>query len=694
MARGFTVESVEIEGFKGFTSPKHVDFKGRHVFLLGQNGRGKSSIVEAVRWGLFGSAYRPNEVVKNQHYSGSCCVTIELTRDGEPWKLRRTLNLGTGSSSEPVLTDQEGIRHNIREVMPQLGSADAGEGAHIIFASQSAPLRRQPEDLDPFERTVLNYLGLTHPRALLSHLNEFIYEQTELEHQLDEELTNVRRSFDDQLSEEEAIRANILNAPPWGEGPTPSVVVSEQKARRFIEEITRRSLGDEMDGLSLDALIELAENSIDQRNIQDHGALVQDASTISASRRNLEDLFNNESEIETLKITIANTKSELANLNGGTTSNELHDQLKAAKFDATTESIRLRIAQDANDLIHREESDEVPCPICDTYNDRQHLESVLTHLIEESDDRISSKVQELELKLKSAVEIENKLLELQKELKSLREDRQGILGQMSEDERSVLNERHDVTAMIDERKQSEADLQEQIDDQTKWLASKNGELDRLKEENRFHLIQRRLNQLKADKAELDLVLRAYENLVIFGNTVRKIKESVESALNAQLARDIPRVSETLPRSFNALTRHAWYDRLVISKDYLPKLELKVGSSADPSNREDPTGVLNGQAESALTLVPYFAFSEADGAPTEVYLVMLDDPTRALDTEHIKILVERLQELGRNVQLIVASQETERFEDMMPDVFERDSYVVIEPTEWSPLAGPTLDVKYG
>lgn len=194
--------------------------------------------------------------------------------------------------------------------------------------------------------------------------------------------------------------------------------------------------------------------------------------------------------------------------------------------------------------------------------------------------------------------------------------------------------------------------------------------------------------------ELDRVLRSYDNLVVFGNTVRKIRDSVQSTLNAQLARDIPRVSKTLSKSFSALTRHPWYDRLVISEDTLPKLELKVASSADPSNREDPTGVLNGQAESALTLVPYFAFSEADGAPTEVYLVMLDDPTRALDTDHIKILVERLRELGRNVQLIVASQETERFEEMIPAAFERDSYVVIEPTEWSPSAGPTLDVKYG
>ena len=132
----------------------------------------------------------------------------------------------------------------------------------------------------------------------------------------------------------------------------------------------------------------------------------------------------------------------------------------------------------------------------------------------------------------------------------------------------------------------------------------------------------------------------------------------------------------------------------ISEDNLPKLELRVASSQDPIGREDPTGVLNGQAESALNLVPYFAFSQPDDTPTEVYLVMLDDPTRALDTGHIRILVERLRELGRNVQLIVASQETERFETMIPDVFNDDSYVIIEPTGWSPSSGPNLKVKYG
>lgn len=273
MAAGFSVQSVEIEGFKGFASPTAIDFRSRHVFLLGRNGNGKSSIVEAVRWGLFGSAYRPNEVVKNQHYSGDCRVTVKLIRDGELWTLRRILNLGTGSSSASVLTDRHGNRRPIREVMPQLDSVDAGEGTHIIFAPQSAPLRRQPEDLDPFERTVFNYLGLTHPRALLSNLEDFLEDQTEAEHELDEELTDARKNIDGQITEEQTRRSNILNAPPWGTGPAPSIAASEQKARRFIEEITGKPPCDDLEGLSLDALVESAEKSLGERRTQDQGSL-------------------------------------------------------------------------------------------------------------------------------------------------------------------------------------------------------------------------------------------------------------------------------------------------------------------------------------------------------------------------------------------------------------------------------------
>ena len=693
MATGFSVQSVEIEGFKGFASPQAIDFRSRHVFLLGRNGNGKSSIVEAVRWGLFGSAYRPNEVVKNQHYSGACRVTVKLIRDGELWTLRRTLNLGTGSSSEPILTDRHGNRRPIREVMPQLDSVDAGEGTHIIFAPQSAPLRRQPEDLDPFEKTVFNYLGLTHPRALISNLKEFLEDQTEAEHELDEELTDARKNIDGQITEEQTRRSNILNAPSWGTGPAPSIVASEQKARRFIEEISGKSPGDDLEESSLEALVESAEKSLGESRTQDQGSLEKEAEVLAKSRGRLEELRSVQTHIKTQESTVQSTKCKLEAVYDGHTSDELQQKLADAKFEATTESIKGRIVRDAIDLIGRDDSEEVPCPICDSHQDRQVLVSTLQGTATQSDDSTSSIVAALESRLQESEELE-RLLETEEAQLRLLHDKATDAAALVDDEDEVrLAEADDIDQLIENYAQKESIIDAQMNDQEAWSASKRAELNRLKEESRLHRIQRRLNNLQTNRRELDRVINSYNSLVAFGQSARTIKEVVSSHLNEQLAQDIPRVSEVLSKAFSALTQHPWYDRLIISNSALPKLQLRVASSQDPTGREDPTGVLNGQAESALVVVPHFAFSQTDDTPTEVYLVMLDDPTRALDTEHINILLERLRELGRNVQLIVASQETERFQEMIPNVFDEDSYVIIEPTGWSPHNGPTLKIMY-
>ena len=203
-------------------------------------------------------------------------------------RFARTLNLGAGSTSEAILTDRHGHRRPMREVMPQLDSVDAGEGTHIIFASQSAPLRRQPADLEPFERTVFNYLGLTHPRALLSNLEEFLEDQTESEHELDETLTETRKHLDNQTSEVQTRRTHILNDPPWGSGVAPSIASSEQKARRFIEEVTAKPLDPDLTGLSLDALIETAEQRLEERSTQNRESLQKQMEELADKRRRLE----------------------------------------------------------------------------------------------------------------------------------------------------------------------------------------------------------------------------------------------------------------------------------------------------------------------------------------------------------------------------------------------------------------------
>ena len=694
MAGGFSVQSVEIEGFKGFASLQKVDFKSRHVFLLGRNGNGKSSIVEAVRWGLFGSAYRPNEVVKNQHYSGDCRVTVELIRDGELWTLSRTLNLGAGSTSDPILTDRHGNRHPIREVMPQLDSVEAGEGTHVIFAPQSAPLRRLPEDLDPFEKTVFSYLGLTHPRALLSTLEAFLEDQTEAEHALSDKLTEARKNVDDQVTAEQTGLRHFLNAPPWGTGSTPSIAESEQKALSFIRKVSGNAPGEDLARWSLDALLENAKESVDERHARDEGSLTKEAEELAQSREKLEELRNIQAQIWGQKSTIERAKHGLEIVYDGLTSEKLQQQLTDARFEATTESIKGRIVQDAIELIGRDDCQNISCPICSSHHNRQDLASVLQNSANHSDRSTSSNMDALESRLQKSKELESLLKSEEIQLGLLRDKAEDAMNFVNDKDKVRLAETDDVDQLIEDYFQNESAVKNQMDDQEAWFAEQRAELHRLQEESRFHRIQKRLYTLQADKKELDRVIDSYESLVAFGHSVSTIKGVVSSQFREQLEQEIPRVSELLSKAFSALTQHPWYDKLSIARATLPKLQLQVASSQDPAGREDPTGVLNGQAESALVVVPHFAFSQTSDTPTEIYLVMLDDPTRALDTEHINILLERLRELGRNVQLIVASQETERFQEMIPKVFDGDSYIIIEPTGWTPSSGPTLRIVYG
>ena len=251
-----------------------------------------------------------------------------------------------------------------------------------------------------------------------------------------------------------------------------------------------------------------------------------------------------------------------------------------------------------------------------------------------------------------------------------------------------------VIAVINHVMRRENSINQQIGDQETWFDEKRGQIAKLWEENRFHQLLRRLSALRSSKNRFNRIEVTYNDLVAFGESVRAIHQAISECLNEQIEEDIPVLSERLSQVFVGLTQHPWWDRLTIAKDTLPRLELRVASSQDSAHGEHPTGVLNGQSESALALVPYFTFSQADDAPTEVYLVMLDDPTRAFDEGHTAILIERLADLGSNVQLMVASHDTARFRELLPEHFDPGSYITVEPTNWTYHDGPELVVATG
>lgn len=696
MEMGFRIQSVAISGFKGFTTQKEIHLEGRHAFLLGQNGNGKSSIIEALRWGLFGSTGRPNEIVANRDYTGQCRVNIALMREGKLLNLRRTLIRGSSGGSDARLTDEQGQEHPIRDIMPQLDSVDAGEGMHIIFAPQAIPLRRQPEDLTAFEKTVLNYLGLTHPRALLSQMNSFLVDMELVERDLGDQLTDVRQQFENQIENLTNERGDILRLRHWGSGHPPSAVDSENKARELIAEITGAQPQESLAGLSLSALTDKAEADLDDRYSQDQVELEDKMEAITERKNSIEELRDVLNNIEEQRSLIRDSQAKHDAILDEMSLPELRSCVNKTREQLAEKDLGRRIVELTNEFLTHHQTESVSCPVCDNVNLRLDLEAALRRKSDLRDDNVISRLRQLESRLAQAEELERDVQRLTAEFGNIEDKANTVRSGITLDdskEASELGSLEKLDSQIYRCSVQNASIAAQIDNRREWFDGMKLRLSNLRKEATFHEINSELAQLQRTKNQFEVVKNSYQDLVSFGESVRNIRQSVESCLRESLVEVLPRVCMNLSRVFSALTHHPWFDQLKIAQDTLPTLELRVSSSRDLSGNEHPTGVLNGQAESALELVPYFAFSQADKAPTEVYLVLLDDPTRAFDEEHTEILVERLAELGNHVQLMVASQETVRFRELLPENFERKSYVVIEPTRWSYRDGPDLEIEY-
>lgn len=688
-ADSFRILSLTIEGFKGFTYEKTIDFNGRHIFLLGNNGNGKSSIVEAIRWGLFGSINRPNEVVTNFGYVGECRVTLKLRRGNGIWNLRRTLLHGVGGSSDAVLTDDNGREHNIRDVIPSLESADTGEGTHIISSSQSLPLRRQPTDLTPFQRTVLNHIGLLRAQSFDTHLRNFLSDQETTEAEFSSVIQDHQERLDrDEVDLDEELE-RILQAPPWGSGSFPTIDESKGRAIDLIYDIagTAKELN-----VSLDVLIESAEESLIGKQNDDLDVLKTRLSEIEDRIAKYGEAVEIIREVKAQDAAVQAVTAKLGIiLNGGISYEDLQRRVNEEKRDLDVLTIRDRIVSMTKELLARDD-EAVGCPVCAA----EYSHDVLTvHLksqegaLRETHDEAQNRYDQLEDQLKQAGDLVRRREIEQSRLSILRGKMSAARDLVHADDLGRLaNEDSSDQRLRDERD----GIREQIEGNQSRLREWAQRLSSLKDERKVHDIEKRRRYLEERRNDFNRIKKSYDHLVSFGESVRKIRQAVNQSFMECLTERLPTVSEQLSNTFAELTRHQCYDKVDFDMSRLPNLDLQVFSSQDAHHRPHPPSVLNGQAESALELVPQFTFGRIEGN-TQVHLMMLDDPTRAFDEDHIKKLVERLAEQGKHVQLVVASQESERFKNLLPDHFEEDNYMVITPTNWTYKNGPDLSIDH-
>src|SRR5207253_5116645 len=134
------------------------------VGIYGPNGGGKSTIVESIRWTLFGKSRTANDEIRTAGVKGDCVSEVEFEHEGHLYLVRRTI-VGAGSSVRAQahadgMQVAEGVRDTARYVQSILGMDDAAFRASV-FAEQKQLAAFSDQPPAERRRLVLQLLGIT-----------------------------------------------------------------------------------------------------------------------------------------------------------------------------------------------------------------------------------------------------------------------------------------------------------------------------------------------------------------------------------------------------------------------------------------------------------------------------------------------------------------------------------------------------
>ncbi|MEI8258097.1 MAG: AAA family ATPase, partial [Deltaproteobacteria bacterium] len=118
---------LELRGFTAFRNETVVDFTGRHLFAItGPTGAGKSSLLDAMTWALYGEVPRVGTQVRQlmSHGAQAMHVLFEFSVRGQSYRVSRSIGQKSASRLERARPDGrwEPIADRVREVASNVES--------------------------------------------------------------------------------------------------------------------------------------------------------------------------------------------------------------------------------------------------------------------------------------------------------------------------------------------------------------------------------------------------------------------------------------------------------------------------------------------------------------------------------------------------------------------------------------------
>ena len=202
--------------------------------------------------------------------------------------------------------------------------------------------------------------------------------------------------------------------------------------------------------------------------------------------------------------------------------------------------------------------DNVPCYVCGSDNCSQDLEVVLQSARTRLSGDSTTNLIELEDRLKEAENIVQASQIFETAWMESQERADEAKYRVASEDLSALPSNFntcDISGLIENLSKLVLSIQQQIDDQETSLMSLQKSLSNLQEEGRFHQIQDSLVSCRRSQRRIEDVQKQYNSLVLFGESVHNIYNSVDICLGKRLINELPSVEQSLSQAFVDLAQH-------------------------------------------------------------------------------------------------------------------------------------------
>lgn len=705
----FALQSITVEGFRGFPARAEFDLDAPVVLALGPNGTGKSSLVCAIEWCLFGqdveterhTAIRERVSWASRNRTASAClVEMELTSDGETLIVHRS----APKTGKPEFWFRMGSGPKVSEqgkLIALLGGLEIRDfftAIHLHQESLRGLLLAKPNDRKQDFYRLLGLASLLNQTKAVQDAkieaivqdadNEFERFESVLEGRAQSREGDIQRVRSECLSRglesselsqggyqrlwakladavgqfcvEYSIKDCQLLAQPPKEGSIKIAKDRLQKLRKACPVLTGRS----------EVLAQI--NALDGLR----GAYQGGSAELAAAEDEIKKLPSEERDAGKLQQQVENFERDLK-----------MEKKRRSNVDAKAAALG-----EALDYFEKSGlKGKAKCPVCN--GDIDSVEGLRKHYEKEIKGEIirklDAKIKELQAELKKHKEALERIEDFRKDVvrkeNSLSAQREKVGKALNRE----LGPKDDVLALLDaeiaklNRKQGKlegqvqkveeslADIDAQIEAAAKVL-----ELIRLQNDLAGISSIRQLDAYKrTDASRLELER--------FARTVDALSRTLTEELEQGAQKRLGAVKDVIARTFERLTGRSDFPSLAVSPE--TKFAAQVEGSGGVA---DALSVLNQADTNCAALSIFLALATAPSTDHRLGFLVLDDPSQSLDDVHTKRLAEIVGKLSESRQLLVSTIDDGLCSELKQSATKKK--IVYRFTEWNPKRGPKVE----